>query len=64
MDMDVKYEYICVNDYNPNGTEYFSLKKEALSYAKDNDEISAVIKVEYKPEYDETIIWERDEQDE
>lgn len=54
-------EYICINSYNPQNNEYFSLQQDAISYAEENDEIIAIVKVTYEPVYKEETIWEREE---
>lgn len=53
-------EYICINSYNPQNNEYFSLQQDAISYAEENDEITAIVKATYEPVYEEETIWERE----
>jgi hypothetical protein len=54
-------EYICINKYSTKDNEYFSLRQDAISYAEENDEITAIVKATYEPVYEEETIWEREE---
>lgn len=51
-------EYICINKYNSQDNEYFSLQQDAINYAEENDAIIAIVKATYDPVYKEEIIWE------
>lgn len=63
-DTDAEIEYICHSDEDANNdNEYFDDEDKAIEYAKNHDEIVAVLKVDHNDESEETI-WARDDLDE
>lgn len=56
-------EYICINKNSSKENEYFSLIRDAINYAEENDEITTIVKATYEPVYKEETIWERDKDD-
>ena len=63
-DTDAEIEYVCHSDEDANNdNEYFDDEDKAIEYAKNHDEIVAVLKVDHNDESEE-IIWTRDDLDE
>lgn len=54
-------EYICVNKHSIKENEYFSLQRDAINYAEEDDDIIEIVKVTYEPVYKEETVWERKE---